>query len=70
MTPDLTDMEKLSHLLKHWQDHNEEHVADYRQWADKAEASGRTETAALLREAAEISARVTELFARAKAALD
>jgi len=69
MSTGLTDIEKLSHLLEHWQGHNEEHVANYQQWADRAEASGLIETAALLREAAETTARVTGLFARAKAAL-
>jgi len=70
MAPDLSEMDKLSHLLKHWQGHNEEHVSEYQQWADRAEAQGRTQTAALLREAAQATARVTDLFVQARTALD
>ena len=69
MDSQLNDMEKLAHLLEHWQGHNQDHVANYKDWAAKAEAEGNTEAAALLREAAATTETVTELFARAKAAL-
>jgi hypothetical protein len=62
-------MEKLAHLLEHWQSHNQDHVSSYRNWADRAEAAGNTEAAALLRQAAEITETVTGLFARAKTTL-
>lgn len=65
----LTDMEKLAHLLGHWQEHNQEHEANYRSWADKAEAAGRGEAADLLRQAAKVTDQVSDLFARAKASL-
>ena len=58
-------MDKLAHLLKHWQDHNEEHVANYRTWADRAAGAGEVEVADLLREAADITGQVTALFAKA-----
>ena len=32
----MEDREKLEHLLKHWIEHNEEHAAEYREWAIKA----------------------------------
>ncbi len=32
----MEDREKLKHLLKHWAEHNDEHVAEFRQWAVKA----------------------------------
>lgn len=62
----LSEMDKLAHLLVHWQEHNAEHVASYQKWAGVAAAAGQSETAALLREAAEATARVSELFARAR----
>lgn len=61
----LTDMDKLAHLLKHWQEHNTDHVTNYRDWAEKAAAAGRAETADLLRQAAEATDRVTDLFTQA-----
>ncbi|MBW1709474.1 MAG: hypothetical protein JRG97_01085 [Deltaproteobacteria bacterium] len=70
MSSELSEMDKLSHLLEHWQEHNEEHVANYKKWADRADANGRSETGILLREAADVTARVTGLFARAKETLD
>ena len=65
----LSDMDKLAHLLVHWQDHNKDHVENYRSWAEKAENEGQKETAALLRQAAEATSQVTDLFAQAREAL-
>lgn len=65
----LTDMDKLAHLLEHWQGHNTDHVTDYRDWAEKAGAAGKAETADLLRQAAEATDRVTSLFAQALKAM-
>jgi len=31
-----TDVEKLRVLLPHWHEHNAEHAAEFRGWADKA----------------------------------
>ena len=62
---ELTDMGKLAHLLEHWQGHNLDHAENYRSWAEKAEASGRQEAAEILRQAAEATDRMNELFAQA-----
>jgi len=32
----MNEMQKLKHLLHHWQHHNDEHAEVYRQWADKS----------------------------------
>ena len=66
----LSEMDKLTHLLGHWQEHNKEHEANYRKWADTAASKGKAETAELLRQAAEATSRITDLFARALSALD
>ena len=36
-----TDLEKLQLLLPHWIEHNAEHAAEFRQWAEKARSAGR-----------------------------
>ncbi|MEW6262939.1 MAG: hypothetical protein AB1641_07660 [Thermodesulfobacteriota bacterium] len=66
----LTDMEKLDHLLKHWREHNDEHATVFRTWAARAAAAGRGETARLLGLAAEAAGRVSELLDQAGAALE
>jgi hypothetical protein len=34
----VTDLEKLRVLLPHWIEHNAEHAAEFRQWAERAGA--------------------------------
>ncbi|MBU2551472.1 MAG: hypothetical protein KKB20_23880 [Proteobacteria bacterium] len=67
--PHLTDMDKLAHLLEHWREHNDEHAANYESWADKAARAGHKETAALLRQAAQATQQISDLFSRAKKAI-
>ncbi len=40
-----TDEEKLQALLPHWMEHNAEHAAEFRTWAEKARAAGQEEVA-------------------------
>jgi len=47
------DEEKLRVLLPHWIEHNAEHAAEFRLWAEKARAAGRAEVAAEIDTAAE-----------------
>jgi hypothetical protein len=35
-----TDEDKLRLLLPHWIEHNTEHAAEFRNWAEKARAAG------------------------------
>lgn len=62
----LSDLEKLPHLLEHWREHNDEHAANYRNWADRAAAAGKTASADLLRQAATVTDQVSALFDEAK----
>ena len=49
----ITDLEKLRVLLPHWIEHNAEHAAEFRQWAERAgEASEDIQAAAKARERA------------------
>jgi hypothetical protein len=36
----MTDQSKLRALLPHWIEHNAEHAAEFRNWAEKARAAG------------------------------
>jgi hypothetical protein len=40
-----TDEDKLRALLPHWIEHNSEHAAEFRLWAEKAQAAGREDVA-------------------------
>ncbi len=57
--------EKLRKLLDHWIQHNDDHAANYRDWAARARAEGLDETAALLEQAAELTQATSEKFAAA-----
>jgi len=62
--------EKLIKLLSHWIKHNEDHVLNYRNWAEKAKANDRGAAAELLEEAAEMSLTINQKFEAALAMLD
>lgn len=47
------DEEKLRALLPHWIEHNSEHAAEFRLWAEKARAVGRVAVAEEIDTAAE-----------------
>jgi nickel/cobalt exporter len=36
----MDDREKLPIIIKHWIEHNESHIEEYRQWAEKAGEMG------------------------------
>jgi nickel/cobalt exporter len=36
----MDDREKLPIIIKHWIEHNESHMEEYRQWAEKAGGLG------------------------------
>ncbi len=36
----MDDREKLPVIIRHWIGHNEEHIEEYRQWAERADALG------------------------------
>jgi len=59
-------MDKLSHLLDHWQGHNDEHAENFLKWAEKAAAHGHSETAALLRQAAELTGNINGVLKKAQ----
>jgi len=36
----MTDLQKLLILLPHWIEHNAEHAAEFREWAERARVAG------------------------------
>ena len=65
----MTDMEKLAHLLAHWRAHNDEHAANYRTWAQRAEAAGQKDAARFLSQAADDTDKISKLFEDARDSL-
>ena len=49
----MTDLQKLRVLLPHWIEHNAEHAAEFRAWAERARATGQEGAAADITLAAE-----------------
>jgi hypothetical protein len=41
----MTDGDKVRALLPHWIEHNAEHAAEFRRWAEKVRAAGQEEVA-------------------------
>ncbi|MFZ5563651.1 MAG: hypothetical protein ACOZBW_06325 [Thermodesulfobacteriota bacterium] len=59
-TVDLSAREKLTRLFDYWLRHNESHGDSYNQWIVQAEQEGLHDTAAILREIADLTRKVTE----------
>jgi hypothetical protein len=62
----MDDLHKLHHLIEHWIEHNEGHIASYEEWAARADAMDKPEIAAVLREVAGKTRELNKLFVRAK----
>jgi hypothetical protein len=61
----MDDKEKLPIIIKHWIEHNESHIGEYRQWAEKAEELGLTAVKARISEAMEAIIQSNDLFKKA-----
>ncbi len=54
--------EKMEKLLAHWIHHNEDHLANYKKWAQSARDEKRKQLAAKLEEAADLTGKITKVF--------
>ena len=61
--------EKLTKLLDHWIQHNDDHAKNYRDWGSKAKAKELDEVARLLEEAAQMTEKISEVFSAAATTL-
>jgi hypothetical protein len=64
------DQDKLRALLPHWIEHNAEHAAEFRCWAEKARATGQEEVAEEIELAAKELGWVNEALSAALDKLD
>jgi len=49
----MNDIEKLRALLPHWIEHNQEHAAEFENWAAKASEAGQNKAAKIILRAAQ-----------------
>jgi rubrerythrin len=61
----MTDQDKVRALLPHWIEHNAEHAAEFRRWAEKVLAVGQEEVAADIALAATELGRVNQTLSAA-----
>lgn len=66
----MTERDKLRALLPHWIEHNSEHAADFRSWAEKARTAGEENVAEEIDEAAKQLGWVNEALRAALEELD
>jgi hypothetical protein len=68
MTEELSH-ENLSHLIEHWIEHNETHIDNYKEWAQKAKLDGFLEASENMLDAANKIKEANEYLSKAKAGL-
>lgn len=61
----MDDLKKLAVLLPHWSEHNAEHAEEFREWAQRAEAAGKTDAAQHIRAAADALEQANRALAAA-----
>lgn len=66
----MTDLEKLRALLPHWMEHNAEHAAEFREWANRARGTGHADVAEEIDTAAKELGWVNEALSAALRRLD
>ena len=66
----MDDRENLPIIIKHWIEHNESHIEEYRQWAEKAGELGLTGVKTRITEAREAIIQSNNLFKEALKELD
>jgi inorganic pyrophosphatase len=68
MTEELSH-ENLSHLIEHWIEHNETHIENFKEWAQKAKIDGFLEASENMLDAANKIKEANEYLQKAKAGL-
>jgi hypothetical protein len=61
----LSDIEKLQVLLPHWLEHNKSHGVEFSHWAEIVGKTGDTETAELIRQAADYLEKADQVLSQA-----
>jgi len=61
----MSDLARLQVLLPHWIEHNDEHAAEFQEWAERARAAGQEDMAMEISQAARQLKQVNEALAAA-----
>ena len=61
----MDELEKLKRLLRHWMEHNNEHVQLYKDWAEKVSPIGNRELCEILRRLSNEAEKLNRLFEEA-----
>jgi hypothetical protein len=56
---------KLKHLFQHWIEHNSDHVRTYSEWSEKAESFGEHKVSHILKDIADRTGELEDLFRKA-----
>jgi hypothetical protein len=65
----MDELEKLSKLLQHWMEHNDEHAEAYLDWSKKASSLGNKDLSSILKQISIETKKLNELFIKAIKAL-
>ncbi|TGC06660.1 hypothetical protein [Methanolobus halotolerans] len=65
MTTDI-DKEKLTHLLEHWIEHNQNHSKSFREWANRVTEAGHEELAEDIKAAEKKMDECSDVLKRAR----
>ena len=57
-----SEKDKLKALLKYWIVHNQDHIVEFKEWAEKAGAMGEAEVSADIKQAVAQMDKATALF--------
>jgi len=66
----MDELEKMKRLLRHWIEHNNEHVQLYRDWAEKAASLGNKELSKILICLSDETKKLDRLFEKAIRMID
>ena len=66
----MDDREKMPIIIKHWIEHNESHIEEYRQWAEKAGEMGLDGIKSRITEAMEAMAQSNSILKEAQKELE
>ncbi|QTA92129.1 hypothetical protein [Desulfonema magnum] len=62
---ELSFEEKMTKLLEHWVNHNDDHAQNYRDWAEKANENNMAKVSDLLKDAADMTLEISKKFEQA-----
>jgi len=62
--------ERIEKIISHWIKHNDDHIQNYKDWADKASEENLSEVSEILRDVADLSLSINEQLKKALSCFD